>query len=62
MDYRIEFEDYRIEFEDDGILRECFVDNYYTASALVYALQHKYRHVQLIDSSNECILMSYCVQ
>ena len=35
MDYRIEFEDYRIEFEDDGILRECFVDNYYTASTQI---------------------------
>lgn len=61
MDYRIEFEDYRIEFEDDGILRECFVDNYYTASTLVDVLQRKYRYVQLIDVSNECILMSYCV-
>ena len=54
--------DYRIEFEDDGILRECFVDNYYTASTLVDVLQRKYRYVQLIDVSNECILMSYCVQ
>ena len=50
---------YRIEFDDQGILRECFVESYYTAITLMDVLQRKYTHVYLLIVEPEKLIAEY---